>query len=132
MSASAPRRVWLGLGLQLLLLGLYVALIAADPIAPTDRTRVIFFASFWANVVLLGALAAWRWPVTPEESRLVLLAVAVADLASGVIGLFTIGLPFLVAGLLLLSASQPLPGYLVGLAILVPILILASGLIVTG
>jgi hypothetical protein len=94
---------------------------------------VLFFVGYWlalaASAIIGGRLIDRR----PGIARPLLLAAAIGYLASGVLAMFSVGAPLLLAGLLALSASSGpgARGLAVAGAILAPLGVLVIGVGVT-
>jgi len=99
------RRLWIAVAAGttgLVVDAIYIGIILAEGDAEAGRvgTFAILVAAY--SLVAIGAGLAAR---LPERTRLVMLAAAAGGLlTAGVLGIFSIGLPLLVAGILCCSA----------------------------
>ena len=96
--------------------------------------RVAFVAGFIALVSASAVVSALLSERDPGRFQLAILGSASGFLGVGFIGLFSIGAPLLLCGVLALLSvgSRVASRRLVGLAILGPIVVLVAGLVLTA
>ncbi|MGH2513935.1 MAG: hypothetical protein ACRDGQ_14790 [Candidatus Limnocylindrales bacterium] len=99
-----------------------------------ELPRVLFFSLYIGGLglgALAGALSRRR---DGDLAKPLLVGVAVGSLATGVLALMSIGLPLLIAGVLALLGvgTRPVSPTSLLIAVLVPIGILAAGLMVVS
>jgi hypothetical protein len=120
-------------GLGMVTIVVYLLLINSQTDG-TEERRVEFVASFVGLMAVLSLAGALGAALNSGVSRAILLAAATGNMGMGVLGLFSIGAPLLVAGGLLFAA-EPFSGDHPWLNLLAPalvLIVLAFGIALTS